>query len=57
MRHRRRHHAGRRRRRRVGGWTIGDGTPGPVTQRLKSELIGIQYGHKPDPFGWIHKVA
>jgi branched-chain amino acid aminotransferase len=40
-----------------GGWTIGDGTPGPVTQRLKSELIGIQYGHKPDPFGWIHKVA
>lgn len=40
-----------------GGWTIGDGTPGPVTQRLKAELIGIQYGHKPDPFGWIHKVA
>ncbi|HEY6492291.1 MAG TPA: branched-chain amino acid aminotransferase [Trebonia sp.] len=39
-----------------GGWTIGDGTPGPVTQRLKSELIGIQYGHKPDPFGWVHKV-
>jgi branched-chain amino acid aminotransferase len=40
-----------------GGWTIGDGTPGPVTQRLKAELIGIQYGHKPDPFGWAHKVA
>ena len=40
-----------------GGWTIGDGSPGPVSERLKSELIGIQYGHKPDPFGWIHKVA
>jgi branched-chain amino acid aminotransferase len=40
-----------------GGWTVGDGAPGPVTQRLKAELIGIQYGHKPDPFGWIHKVA
>jgi branched-chain amino acid aminotransferase len=40
-----------------GGWTVGDGTPGPVTQRLKSELIGIQYGHRPDPFGWVHKVA
>src|SRR3984957_6527412 len=40
-----------------GGWTIGDGTPGPVTQRLKAELIGIQYGHKPDPFGWVYKVA
>jgi len=40
-----------------GGWTIGDGTQGPVTQRLKAELIGIQYGHKPDPFGWVYKVA
>jgi branched-chain amino acid aminotransferase len=40
-----------------GGWTIGDGTPGPVTLRLKEELIGIQYGHKPDPFGWVHKVG
>jgi branched-chain amino acid aminotransferase len=40
-----------------GGWTIGDGTQGPVTQRLKDELIGIQYGHKPDPFHWMHKVA
>jgi len=40
-----------------GGWTIGDGTPGPVTQRLKSELIDIQYGNKPDPFGWVYKVA
>ncbi|HXT91790.1 MAG TPA: branched-chain amino acid aminotransferase [Trebonia sp.] len=40
-----------------GGWTIGDGAPGPLSVRLKSELIGIQYGHKPDPFGWIYKVA
>jgi branched-chain amino acid aminotransferase len=40
-----------------GGWTIGTGEPGPVTMRLREELIGIQYGHKPDPFGWVHKVA
>jgi branched-chain amino acid aminotransferase len=40
-----------------GGWTVGDGTPGPVSLRLKSELIGIQYGHKPDPFGWVYKVG
>jgi branched-chain amino acid aminotransferase len=40
-----------------GGWTIATGDPGPVTMRLREELIGIQYGHKPDPFGWIHKVA
>jgi len=40
-----------------GGWTIGDGRPGPVTTRLKAELIDIQHGHQPDPFGWIYKVA
>jgi branched-chain amino acid aminotransferase len=38
-------------------WQIGDGTPGPVTMRLREELIGIQYGHRPDPLGWIHKVC
>jgi branched-chain amino acid aminotransferase len=40
-----------------GGWTIADGNPGPVTMRLREELIGIQYGHRPDPFGWLYKVA
>jgi len=40
-----------------GGWTIADGNPGPVTKRLREELIGIQYGHRPDPFGWVYKVA
>jgi branched-chain amino acid aminotransferase len=38
-------------------WTIADGTPGPVTTRLREELIGIQYGHGPDPFSWMHKVC
>jgi len=40
-----------------GGWTIGSGEPGPVSERLKAELVGIQNGHKPDPFSWVHKVA
>jgi branched-chain amino acid aminotransferase len=39
------------------GWLIGDGTPGPVTLRLRGELMGIQYGHLADPFGWIHKLC
>jgi branched-chain amino acid aminotransferase len=39
-----------------GGWTVGDGTPGPVTMRLREELVGIQYGHLADPHGWIHKI-
>ena len=38
-------------------WQIGDGTPGPVTMRLREELLGIQTGHNPDPFSWIHKVC
>jgi branched-chain amino acid aminotransferase len=38
-------------------WLVGDGTPGPVTTRLREELIGIQYGHRPDPFSWTHKVC
>jgi branched-chain amino acid aminotransferase len=38
-------------------WLIGDGSPGPVTLRLREEIVGIQYGDKPDPFTWIHKVC
>jgi branched-chain amino acid aminotransferase len=38
-------------------WVVGNGEPGPVTMRLREELIGIQYGHQPDPFGWVHKVC
>jgi branched-chain amino acid aminotransferase len=40
-----------------GGWTVGDGEPGPVTMRLREELLGIQFGRLPDPRGWIHKIA
>jgi branched-chain amino acid aminotransferase len=40
----------------AGGWTVGDGTPGPVTMRLREELLGIQYGHLADPHSWIHKI-
>jgi branched-chain amino acid aminotransferase len=38
-------------------WLIGDGTTGPVTTRLREELIAIQYGRRPDPFNWIHQVC
>jgi branched-chain amino acid aminotransferase len=40
-----------------GEWLIGDGSPGPVTLRLREELLGVQCGQCPDPFGWIHKVC
>ncbi|MDS1272003.1 branched-chain amino acid aminotransferase [Lipingzhangella sp. LS1_29] len=41
----------------AGEFTIGDGQPGSVTMRLREELVGIQFGHRPDPLGWIRKVG
>lgn len=40
-----------------GGWMVGDGKPGPVTLRLRRELLGIQHGTAPDPEGWVHRVC
>jgi branched-chain amino acid aminotransferase len=38
-------------------WTVADGTPGPVTMRVREELVGIQYGARSDAHGWVHKIA
>jgi branched-chain amino acid aminotransferase len=40
-----------------GDWTIAGGAAGPVTSMLRDELVGIQYGRKPDRYGWLHRVA
>lgn len=32
---------------------IGNGKVGELTQRLYDEITAIQYGDKPDPYGWI----
>ncbi|MFC9636862.1 branched-chain amino acid aminotransferase [Streptomyces mirabilis] len=40
-----------------GQWTVGGGGVGPVTVRLREELMGIQAGERPDPYGWVHKLA
>lgn len=37
-------------------YEISGGKTGELAQRLFDELIGIQYGRKPDPFQWIHQV-
>lgn len=31
---------------------VRDGQPGPVATRLYEELTGLQYGRRPDPYGW-----
>ncbi len=36
--------------------TIADGQTGTLARRLFDELMAIQYGQQPDPFGWIRAV-
>ena len=35
---------------------IGDGNPGPITNQLKDEYMGVASGLKPDRFGWLTPV-
>jgi branched-chain amino acid aminotransferase len=39
-----------------GEFTVADGGTGPVTMALRQELVDIQRGRAPDPFGWVHRV-
>jgi len=39
-----------------GGWQVGDGSAGPVTMRLREQLVGIQFGQLADHRGWVHKI-
>ncbi|HTY70981.1 MAG TPA: branched-chain amino acid aminotransferase [Actinomycetes bacterium] len=38
-------------------WSVGDGEPGPVTQRVRAALLDIQTGAAPDPYGWMHRIV
>ncbi|MBE9545943.1 MAG: branched-chain amino acid aminotransferase, partial [Proteobacteria bacterium] len=38
-------------------YAINDGVTGPLTERLYSEILQIQYGEKDDPFGWRVKIS
>ena len=40
----------------TGEWTVGDGTPGPVTMRLREHLLGLQTGQVDDTHGWMHPL-
>ncbi|MGW6205575.1 branched-chain amino acid aminotransferase [Streptomyces sp. NPDC055089] len=40
-----------------GEWTQGDGTPGPVTMRLRERLLDIQRGTAEDAHGWMHPLG
>jgi branched-chain amino acid aminotransferase len=36
---------------------VADGKTGPLAQRLYDEITAIQYGQKPDPYGWVVKIG
>jgi branched-chain amino acid aminotransferase len=38
-------------------WTVGDGSPGRVTMRLRRKLLAIQTGEEPDPHGWMYRLV
>ena len=37
-------------------YDIGDGSAGPTALKLFDELMGIQYGPRPDDFGWVKEL-
>jgi branched-chain amino acid aminotransferase len=42
---------------RTGDFAVGDGTPGPLTMKLRESLLDIQHGRVADTRGWLHRVA
>ena len=36
--------------------TVSNFKTGPLTQKIYDELTAIQWGRKPDPFGWVVPV-
>jgi branched-chain amino acid aminotransferase len=39
-----------------GEFQVADGGPGEVTMGLREQLVNIQRGRAPDPFGWVKRV-
>ncbi|MFD2079748.1 branched-chain amino acid aminotransferase [Actinopolymorpha cephalotaxi] len=44
-------------RSRQGELVIGDGGAGPVTTRIRQQLLDIQYGRTEDTYDWLHRVC
>lgn len=42
---------------RTGDFSVGDGSSGPLTMRLREALLDIQHGRVADTHGWLHRVG
>jgi branched-chain amino acid aminotransferase len=42
---------------RGGSLVIGGGSSGPVTSRIRGQLLDVQYGRTDDTHGWMHRVC
>lgn len=40
----------------AGTWVTGDGKPGPITNEIRQQLLGIQHGQIADKHGWNKRV-
>ena len=37
--------------------TVGDGTPGRLSEQLRQHIVDIQFGRRADEHGWLHPVV
>ena len=38
-------------------YIVGGGKMGDLSQKLYDEIVAVQYGHKPDPYGWVYRIS
>jgi branched-chain amino acid aminotransferase len=37
-------------------YKVGTGETGPLSLRLYEQILGLQYGRLPDPYGWVERI-
>jgi branched-chain amino acid aminotransferase len=38
-------------------YVVAGGKMGKLSQRLYDEIVSIQYGERPDPYGWVQRIG
>jgi branched-chain amino acid aminotransferase len=38
-------------------YVVAGGTMGELSQKLYDEIVAVQYGEKPDPYGWVERIG